>query len=297
MSRIRTIKPDSALSETLESVSVTAALLFARLPCFADDEGRMRYSPALVKAQIFPLRDEISRDDCGKAIGELAGAHLIHVYTAEGTKYLSICGFKEHQKVNRPQPSQLPAPPVLNHSAADIQEPINDDSVNVHGNTEESEENRANAGDEEQFSDDSMNVHCWKGKEMEGSGIGKEHGKGKERSDEGSVDVFDESQQAQSSFALQCYAAFQSITGKPVGFVPSDIEGCLNDFADVYTITEVEAMIRLKQSQWQDKPELAKWIRPETLFARRHFKDYMEEVKQEGGDTNAEAGRFDEYAD
>ena len=55
MSRIRTIKPDSALSETLESVSVTAALLFARLPCFTDDEGRMRYSPALIKAQVFPL--------------------------------------------------------------------------------------------------------------------------------------------------------------------------------------------------------------------------------------------------
>lgn len=295
MSRIRTIKPDSALSETLESVSVTAALLFARLPCFADDEGRMRYSPALVKAQIFPLRDEISRDDCGKAIEELASAKLVHVYTVEGTKYLSICGFKEHQKVNRPQPSQLPAPPVPNPSAADIHEPINDDSVSNHGEGTEHGENTAGTGDEEQFSDDSVNVHCWKGKERKGKGKG--NGKGKERSAEDSDDMFNESQQAQPSFALRCYAAFQSVTGKPVGNIPRDIEECLNDFADAYTITEVEAMIRLKQSQWKDKPELAQWIRPETFFARRHFKDYMEETKRKGGDTNAEAGRFDEYAD
>lgn len=296
MSRIRTIKPDSSLSETLESVSILGALLFARLPCFADDEGRMRYSPALIKAQIFPLRDEITREDCGKAIEELATEKLVHVYTVEGSKYLSICGFKEHQKVNRPQASQLPAPPVSVCTDGDVHEPINEESMNSHGEVTESDENGGGTGETDGFSEHSVNTHCWKGKERKRNGKGKGNGKGMERRADDSDDVFDESQQGQPSFALRCYAAFQTVTGKAVGNIPRDIEDCLNDFAEEYTISEVEAMIRLKQSQWQDKPELAKWIRPETLFARRHFKDYMEESKN-GGDINAEDGRFDEYDD
>lgn len=178
MSRIRTIKPDSALSETLESVSVTAALLFARLPCFTDDEGRMRYSPALIKAQVFPLREEITQADCGNAIEELAVMGLVRVYTVEAKKYLCIPGFAEHQKVNRPQASQLPAPPVGNQNTPSVQEPINDESVNNHGEITETDENRGGTGETDAFSEDSVNVHCWKGKERKWKG--KRKGKGKE---------------------------------------------------------------------------------------------------------------------
>ncbi len=288
MARIRTIKPESSLSETLESVSILAALLFARLPCFADDEGRMKYSPAKIKAQVFPMREEITRADCESAIMELCEKMLVQVYSVDGSDYLCITGFAEHQRINRPSPSDLPAPPV--HT------PINDDSVSNHEQSNESEENRGGTGETTSFSEHSVNTHCWKGKERKrkGKGKGKGNGKGKERN---KGDAFDESQQAQPSFALRCYAAFQDVTGKPVGNIPRDIEECLDDFAEAYTITEVQAMIRLKQSQWKDKPELARWIRPETLFARRHFKEYMDEAKRKDGGNDADAGRFDEYSD
>lgn len=116
MTRIRSIKPESCLSETLAGISDRACLLFAYLPCFCDDEGRMRYSPQLVKAQIFPLRDHIGADECERLADELARAGLVRLYEAEGRRYLAVTNFSEHQKPPKFRKSELPAPPPANGS-------------------------------------------------------------------------------------------------------------------------------------------------------------------------------------
>lgn len=72
----------------------------------------MRYSPARIKFQIFPMRKKIKEEDCPRLITELLDIGVIEVYSVDGKDYLSVTNFKEHQKPNRPKASTLPPPPA-----------------------------------------------------------------------------------------------------------------------------------------------------------------------------------------
>lgn len=107
MARIRTIKPDIWTDEKFVELSTSARLLFIGLWNFADDEGRMPYSPKQIKLRILPA-DTV---DAAALLAEMEALGLIIVYVADGEKLLQIKGFTKHQKVDRPNPSRLPPPP------------------------------------------------------------------------------------------------------------------------------------------------------------------------------------------
>lgn len=118
MSRIRTVKPDTFRSETLSEVSLAAERTFIGLWTEVDDEGRIRERPAVINGALWSLRtDHTVRDleddlDELQAAGAVDGeAGLICRYEINGTKYIHLPSWKEHQRVNRPTPSRLPACP------------------------------------------------------------------------------------------------------------------------------------------------------------------------------------------
>jgi hypothetical protein len=106
MARIRTVKPEFWSDEKLAECSVGARLLFIGTWNFADDEGRMEYSPKRLKMQIFP------GDSIGVAalVTELAQAGLVTLYRVADRDYMEIPNFKKHQRVDHPRPSTIPAP-------------------------------------------------------------------------------------------------------------------------------------------------------------------------------------------
>lgn len=106
MARIRTIKPDFWTDEKVVELSAFARLLFIGLWNFADDEGRMEYSPKRIKMQILPADSaEIPR-----LMEELSALGLIAIYSVENIDYLQIAGFAKHQKVDKRSPSRHPPP-------------------------------------------------------------------------------------------------------------------------------------------------------------------------------------------
>lgn len=106
MARIRTIKPDFWTDEKVVELSAFARLLFIGLWNFADDEGRMEYSPKRIKMQILPADSaEIPR-----LMEELRALGLITIYCVESIDYLQIAGFAKHQKVDKRSPSKYPPP-------------------------------------------------------------------------------------------------------------------------------------------------------------------------------------------
>lgn len=111
MARIRTVRPIFFTSLTVASVSIRARLLFIGLFTHVDDAGRQVYEPRLVKAAIFPLDDDISAADVAADIEELHRAGLVSIYRVKGREYILVVGFLEHQRINKPTPSTLPAPP------------------------------------------------------------------------------------------------------------------------------------------------------------------------------------------
>ncbi|MBU6530966.1 hypothetical protein [Streptomyces mayonensis] len=110
MARIRTIKPEAFVSESLAAVSLTAERTFFGLLTQADDQGRHRDHAAIIAGQLWVLRPEHTPGAVEHDLAQLADAGLICRYKGPGDKrYLHIVTWRQHQKINRPSASRLPA--------------------------------------------------------------------------------------------------------------------------------------------------------------------------------------------
>ncbi|WP_127360939.1 hypothetical protein [Actinacidiphila soli] len=118
MARIRTIKPEAFVSESLAEVSVEAERTFFGLLTQADDHGRHRDNAAIIAGLLWPLRAEHTSVHVEDDLQQLATAGLICRYTGcDGRRYLHIVTWSEHQKIDKPSQSRLPSCPQ--HHAAD----------------------------------------------------------------------------------------------------------------------------------------------------------------------------------
>lgn len=133
MARIRTIKPSFFTSLTIADLTLAQRLTFIGLWTHVDDDGRCIADPRLIKAAIWPL-DDRSADDVMSDLGALTEHSLIAHYEVGGRRYLEVCGWSEHQKINRYTKSKLPGPdsegakPLTSGNAA-----LTEASVSPHG--------------------------------------------------------------------------------------------------------------------------------------------------------------------
>lgn len=107
--RIRTIKPEFWQSETVASLPYEARLLFIGLWNLADDYGRFRAHPAIVRGQLFPFDENA---DVVAWLGLLARAGLVQLYEADGHRFGFLPGFAEHQKIDKRAATRIPDPPA-----------------------------------------------------------------------------------------------------------------------------------------------------------------------------------------
>lgn len=119
MARIRSIKPEFWTSEQVMNCRMMTRLLFIGMWNFADDQGRMPFSPRTIKAQVMPS-DELSADDVRGMILELSTNGLVKLYAIDGKEYLEITGW-HHQRIDKPRPAKHPGP--SEKGAVPIQEP------------------------------------------------------------------------------------------------------------------------------------------------------------------------------
>ncbi|MFD6347775.1 hypothetical protein ACFWF9_24060 [Streptomyces roseolus] len=117
MARIRTIKPEAFVSESLAEVSVESERTFFGLLTQSDDHGRHRDNAAIIAGLLWPLRAEHTSVHVEDDLHQLANAGLICRYTGcDGRRYLHIVTWSEHQKIDKPSQSRLPSCPQ--HQAA-----------------------------------------------------------------------------------------------------------------------------------------------------------------------------------
>ncbi|WP_416484264.1 hypothetical protein [Streptomyces sp. CL12] len=117
MARIRTIKPEAFTSESLAEVTVEAERTFFGLLTQADDHGRHRDNAAIIAGLLWPLRAEHTSVHVEDDLQQLANAGLVCRYTGcDGRRYVHIVTWSEHQKIDKPSQSRLPACPQ--HHAA-----------------------------------------------------------------------------------------------------------------------------------------------------------------------------------
>lgn len=109
MARIRTIKPDFFTSDTVSALPIRARLTWIGLWTHCDDHGRCRDNVKLIKAAVWPL-DDVSLRDIDSDLTALESAAVIYRYSVLGKSYIQVTGWTEHQKVDRPSRSPIPAP-------------------------------------------------------------------------------------------------------------------------------------------------------------------------------------------
>lgn len=109
MARIRTIKPDLFISQTLAKVSVEAERTFVGLLTHSDDEGRSIDSAKTIAGALWAERGR-SWEDVEQDLVDLAAVGILDRYQVKGRRYLLIVNWHEHQRINRPTPSKLPGP-------------------------------------------------------------------------------------------------------------------------------------------------------------------------------------------
>ena len=123
MPRIRSIKPEFYSDPDLGRLSLEARYLYVSLWVFADDEGRLPGDPRLIRSQTFPFDDKVTVRKVTTLLAELEDAHKIVPYEVAGIHYLLLRNFRTHQRIDKPQPSRYPSPPLS----------LFDDSENVPG--------------------------------------------------------------------------------------------------------------------------------------------------------------------
>lgn len=108
MARIRTIKPEFPQSESMGKVSREARLCFVLLWTLADDAGRLRGNPKMLASLLYPYDDDAAGLMDGW-LAELAGNDCITRYEVSGNSYIQINAWREHQKIDKPSASRIPA--------------------------------------------------------------------------------------------------------------------------------------------------------------------------------------------
>lgn len=110
MARIRTLKPEFWTDELLGQLEPIARLFYIGLISHADDEGRFRADPRLLRAQMFVYHPKITNATVEDLVNSLWFMERIYLYEVGGQRYGVIRKFKQHQKIDKPSPSKIPPP-------------------------------------------------------------------------------------------------------------------------------------------------------------------------------------------
>ena len=109
----RVVRGEINRSESLSNVSLGAELTFRALILECDDYGRFDARAKVLKAALFSMRDEISREQVLAWVQELAADGCVRLYENSGRPYLVLPGWENHRgKGRRGTQSKFPEPPI-----------------------------------------------------------------------------------------------------------------------------------------------------------------------------------------
>lgn len=119
MPRIRSIKPDMRRSLTVCAWPYVVRWTFVGLPGYLDDYGRGIDDTRLVKAELYPLDDDMTAKKIDGHLRTIAETGPLCRYEIDGRRYMHITSWGEHQKPAHPTPSRIPPCPIHDKLAND----------------------------------------------------------------------------------------------------------------------------------------------------------------------------------
>lgn len=104
----RILKESICSSDTVDELSWFEEVFFYRLIVNCDDYGRTDARPAILKANLFPLKD-ITAKNIENALCKLSAVGLVYRYIVNDKPYLQLVTWEKYQQV-RTKKSKYPSP-------------------------------------------------------------------------------------------------------------------------------------------------------------------------------------------
>lgn len=113
----RVIKESIKRSPQIDALTWFEEVVFYRLIVTADDYGCIDGRPVLIKNELFPTRENVTRKSVEDAITKLVAVGLLYQYEVDGKPYLAFPTWEKHQRI-RNKHRKYPAPPNDIHLSA-----------------------------------------------------------------------------------------------------------------------------------------------------------------------------------
>jgi hypothetical protein len=118
VARARNIKPGLYKNEDLAECSIWARYLFPGLWMLADREGRLEDRPKRIKGELLPF----DAQDVEPLLRELEARSFLIRYQIDGSRYIQISKFSQHQSPHYSEKPSAIKPPLLPEFESDIKD-------------------------------------------------------------------------------------------------------------------------------------------------------------------------------
>lgn len=132
MAKIRMIKTEVRTSEKVASWPLEVRYFWILLWGYVDDHGKGKDNPLLIKADCFPLDEDITSETIDRWLCVLADAGVIVRYEVAGTRYLAVKNWSEHQKPQHPGKDIYPNYDAQNATILEFEAECMQPSCNIH---------------------------------------------------------------------------------------------------------------------------------------------------------------------
>jgi hypothetical protein len=119
MARMRMVKPEMRKSLTVSAWPIAVRWTFVGLLGYLDDHGRGLDELRLLKAELYPLDDDMTARKIDNHIATLVDNGPVCRYSVDGKRFLHITSWTEHQKVSHAADSRIPPCPIHDKAGND----------------------------------------------------------------------------------------------------------------------------------------------------------------------------------
>ena len=291
MPRNRMIKPDFWSDEKVGLLNNFEKCLFIGLWNFADDEGLIKANSMYLKGSIFPYDMGTGGSEVDKGLDRLNELELIFRYKQNYQQYLWIIKFRNHQRIDKPQKPQNPAPSLANtkyretifkrdnyicHLCGEYTDIMTD--RNIVGSNFPSIDHiipKNSGGSDYPSNLKTACISCNKSKRdniiprtiQECSENGSDQKKRKEKK-------LKEFKKEMNDTAKAVICFLNNLSGKNFGYGEANLEPIRGRLGDGFTKEDCEKVLKTK---WKDEKFDKKYYRPTTLFRPANFEAYLNE--------------------
>jgi hypothetical protein len=125
--RIRTVKPSFWANEKLAILPEFVRLIAIGLLNYADDHGFFWANSMMVRGSLFPFEEDVSK--VRKGMAQLAVEGYIRLgKSTDGREVGQVINFKKHQRVDKPQPSEIQPIAIFEDHSENGMLPLGDQS-------------------------------------------------------------------------------------------------------------------------------------------------------------------------